>query len=251
MTLKTINSKSFTKENSKGINKPNEDFFIADDNLNIYIVADGVSRDKINGIYPNPSPSQAIAKLFVDSTHKYIADNIQQEKKYTTLLFKAMQYANIIIKDKNSTLINDFLPGTVGITALVKNNILYYSYIGDCYGMVISNNEKLIITKCQTEQITIHKKEFTSNEIRNVICNNPKHPYSYGVLNGDERALKFIETGKIDMNNISCIYLYSDGLDNAMNELSVYNLKTMKLNDIVNYDNEEDDKTIISINCFE
>lgn len=49
--------------------------------------------------------------------------------------------------------------------------------------------------RCQTEKIIQNKGEFSSIKIRNEICNNKGHHYSYGVLNADKRALDFIEYG--------------------------------------------------------
>lgn len=41
--------------------KPNEDFYLFDNERNIYILLDGVTRDCIDGAYPIPSPSLAVS----------------------------------------------------------------------------------------------------------------------------------------------------------------------------------------------
>ena len=40
-----------TKKNTKEFDKPNEDYFLVDRNNGIFIILDGVTRDKIDGIY--------------------------------------------------------------------------------------------------------------------------------------------------------------------------------------------------------
>lgn len=77
--------------NSKNINKPNEDFYLCDDDRGIYLLVDGVSRDKINGIYPNPSPSFDVSKLFVKSVYKFLLENIKENVNISDLLYSAIK----------------------------------------------------------------------------------------------------------------------------------------------------------------
>lgn len=109
-----------------------------------------------------------------------------------------------------------FAAGTVGIVAIIQNNNLYYAYIGDCYGRLVYGDKIIIFTKCQTKLINEHKKEFTSYEIREIICNNNTHPYAYGVLNGDKRAVNFINSGRINISDVNQVILTSDGLEDFL-----------------------------------
>ena len=153
--------------NKKNINKPNEDYFLCDDERGIYILVDGVSRDKINGIYPNPSPSFDVSKIFVESTHKFLVANINKKVDISHLLNIAVKKGNDEIKkyNKHKDWIDDFFPGTVGIVIILQNHKLFFAYIGDCYGLVVNKSKKLF-TKCQTKKIAEHKKEFSAYEIR-------------------------------------------------------------------------------------
>ena len=236
--------------NSKNINKPNEDFYLCDDDRGIYLLFDGVSRDKINGIYPNPSPSFDVSKLFVKSVYKFLLENINENANILDLLHNAIKKGNDEINEYNSKKewIDNFLPGTVGIIAVIRDCKLFFAYIGDCYGLVISNKgDKTIFTQCQTEKIANHKKEFSAYEIRNEICNNESHPYSYGVLNGDFRAMNFIKYDTIDILSNDKIIICSDGFSDIIKNVSGKKLYQMTIDQMTTRANESDDKTMVII----
>lgn len=240
------NSSAITIKNSKGIDKPNEDYYLCDDEKGIYILVDGVSRDKIKGVYPNPSPSFWVSKVFVQSVYNYLLNNFGGD--FLELLSEAIKKGNSEIKNYNDKTKweNDFLPGTVGIIVIIMENKLFYAYIGDCYGVII-NRDKYIFSKCQTDNIEKHKKEFTPFEIRNKICNNVEHPYSYGVLNGDLRAMKFVNYGEIDICTEDKIFLFSDGFSDVVKSFSGEDIYKMEIGQLVKYSTGCDDKTMIII----
>lgn len=240
------NSSAITIKNCKDINKPNEDYYLSDDKNGIYILVDGVSRDKKEGIYPNPSPAFLVSKIFVESAYKYLLNNFNEN--IFKLLYETIKRGNEEIKNYNDKVIweNEFLPGTVGVVAIIRNNKLYYAYIGDCYGLVL-NSDKHIFSKCQTENIAKHKKEFNAFEIRNVICNNVKHPYSYGVLNGDIRAMDFVNYGEIELSESDKILLCSDGFADIVKNYSGKELYKMGIEQLIKSSKETDDKTMIRI----
>lgn len=248
-----LNRKSIaiTKVNSKNINKPNEDSYLCDDKNGIYILVDGVSRDKINGIYPNPSPAKEVSELFVNKVYDYFINckSLSLLSSPCRLLYEMVYFGNNEIKKYNNEKIwmENFLPGTVGIIAIVRTNILYYAYIGDCYGFIINNdNHKVLFTECQTEKIHFFKGRFDRQTIRNEICNNKKSPYSYGVLNGDDRALDFLRIGIKELHDNDKIILCSDGFEDIVinNSLELYN---MQIDDIVEKSDCDDDKTMIIV----
>ncbi|MCM1498333.1 MAG: hypothetical protein NC124_07670 [Clostridium sp.] len=241
-------SSSKSIENKKNINKPNEDYFLCDDERGIYILVDGVSRDKVNGIYPNPSPSFDVSKLFVESTHKFLSTNIGKNISILDLLYDAIKKGNDEIRkyNKQKEWIDDFLPGTVGIVAIILDYKLFFAYIGDCYGLVL-NESKKIFTKRQTEKIADHKSEFSAYEIRNKICNNKSHPYSYGVLNGDFKAMDFVKYDKIDIQSGDKIFLCSDGFSDIVENLSSKELYKITIDQMIEKSNTSDDKTVVVI----
>lgn len=192
------------------VDKPNEDVYVMDEGNHIYIVADGVTRDRLDGKYPNPSPAQYISQLFVRETYQYLHDNLLHDNLYE-LLEQAITYSNNIIQSENKDY-TEFAPSTVAIVAIVRSNLLYYAHLGDCSIWLLGEKFKRI-TNPQTEIIHEHAQEFTLAQIRDEIANNPNHPYAYGVLNGDEQALLFVEYHQLELVSGMNILIASDGFD--------------------------------------
>lgn len=123
-------------------------------------------------------------------------------------------------------------------------------HIGDYSGRVITGHEVKLFTICQTSNITKYRKEYTAYEIRNVICNNIKHPCGYGVLNGDEGAMAFIQTGSINIGSIDQVILSSDEMEDYLLQMPVNVIRekdaqwlldnAMKFNDKL-----QDDRSVI------
>lgn len=238
-------SESVTYRNNRWADKPNEDYFICDDIRQFYILVDGVSRDKIGGIYPNPSPAREVSEIFVNVVYEYL-------KRYPIHLsmMEAVRLGNEEIAKYNSKVKwkNDFLPGTVGIVAIIEEEVMHYCYIGDCYGLKISEaGEKTFFTECQTQMVAKYGKQYTAQEIRNEICNNKAHSCSYGVLNGDIRAMDFVVSGMTEIESGEKILLCSDGFDDLIKNYSATDLYEMPLTEMKNRSENRDDKTMIVI----
>ena len=59
--------KGATAKNTRYADKPNEDLFFFDEATGFAMILDGVSRDRENGIYPNPSPACRADNAFADA----------------------------------------------------------------------------------------------------------------------------------------------------------------------------------------
>lgn len=238
--------------NTKLFDKPNEDYIIFDDENKVYILADGVSRDKTKSGYPNPSPAKEVAELFSKSVYQHLL-NSKEEDGYERVK-NAFVFGNEAVRKYNKNYSGDFLPGTVGVVGLIESEWLYYGYIGDCYGRVLENEKVTVFTKCQTEKMEKHKKEFSLYEIRNNICNNKKHPYSYGVINGKKEAMDFVEMGKVNLRSIEKIILSSDGLEPYLSSLEPADFVDIDSNSClmksIDAMQKEDDKSIIVITKY-
>jgi serine/threonine protein phosphatase PrpC len=238
-----------TEKNTKSSDKPNEDSFLADCDNGIFIIVDGVSRDRKNGTYPNPSPALQVSELFIESSYNYLRDNSDKMGDYLQLIKNAFSVGNQAVCNFNLAYSGNFYPGTVGIIVIIKDDEMYYGYIGDCCGILLAGEEKEKFTECQTELIHAHIKEFTASQVRNEICNNAKHPYSYGVLDGREGALDFVVTGKLILTKYDELLLYTDGLEQIIEKINGNDILHMTVDDIFNYENNEntDDKTLIVV----
>lgn len=241
-----------TEKNTKFSDKPNEDRLLVDCENGIFIIVDGVSRDLENGLYPNPSPSLQVSKIFIKHAYNYLTSNLKKTNDYLQLINKAFLVGNEAIHDFNQSYAGDFLPGTVGIIVIIKDNNVYYGYIGDCFGALITGGNKKIFTRCQTKMIHAHMKEYSAFQIRNEICNHLRHPYAYGVLDGRKGALDFIVTGNFILHENDRLLLFTDGLAEIVDELDNNQLLQMSADKIFNYKNDKntDDKTLIIVRLF-
>ncbi len=213
---------AFTKHNLR-FRRPEEDSFDYDLNGKkiIVAVADGITRDSVNGKYPNPSPAKIAADLFVKS---FIS-----EAKRKNSIEKSIKNSNNKIAKLNSSLKVDYLANDywacVGVGGVITNSKLEYGFIADCGVCVFSENGKL---KFRTpnegpnsrgsidEDIRKkYKTSFTEEKGRKIIRskyrNNIDEKLSYGAFTGEKSALGFLRTGDFDLSKGDYIVFYSDG----------------------------------------
>lgn len=243
-------SSCYTLKNNVFEDKPNEDAFFADDNKNIYAVFDGVSRDRKNQVYPNPSPAKKITLII----SKYIYRKMMSVGELTDLkLNKIIRKANRIACIYNVlhyTSVGKFKAGTVGVICYIKGNILNYVYIGDCSAYVVSKTGFLKITKKQTDNLLVNKGKYNKDEIRFNICNNIQHPCGYGVINGSSKAMDFLIFGKIELKEDDVIFLSSDGCDNVFHETNINDLNSKSAKELIEafcMGKMQDDRTLVSV----
>lgn len=242
-------------KNNKDYFKPNEDLFFVDEHNKLFMVLDGVSRDIVNGNYPKPSPAAQVTKIMADTVHEYLIDNYKQLQVNTTLVLQeAIKMGNLAVESFNKKLNHSFLAGTVAVLVYVQQKRLFYCYIGDCVAAIIRHKNFLSFTKQQTKLIRLHKSKFTKEQIRNDICNNSRHKYCYGVLNGQESALQLLKFGHIDLQDNDTIILATDGLEKILNSNYITQLQSLSCRELIHLVTEleekynfTDDKTIIKI----
>lgn len=242
-------SQNATYRNNYFPDKPNEDIIIADDKKGIYILLDGVSVDRENGIYPNPSPALLASEIFSQSVYNTLASYDYKDTNLSSIIEASIKIANKELNIFNQKNKFPFKAGTVGIIAMTYNDTFYYSYIGDCFGRIISKNNVQIFTEEQTYLVRIHKKELTTKDIRFLICNNIKHPYGYGVFDGSLGALDFIRSGNIVISHNETIILSSDGYEPYLKNIQYpipTNILTCAKN-ILDKNEKVDDRSIIII----
>lgn len=241
------NCEIFTQKNTKSDDKPNEDLAIFDRERGIGIILDGVSRDRENGIYPNPSPAQIATRLFADSILKSnIFDSTYGIQKIQKMIYEG----NARIRKYNNDLQNRFPAGTVGIVFMIDDNKLHYGYIGDCYASFIREGMMRIFTECQTSMVAKYKKRYSSDEIRFNICNNIGHPCGYGVWDGNDSAMNFVKYGTISLMKDDVLLVYTDGLVEEVESKKIVELEQKPLRDLFDEISKinSDDRTCMRIN---
>lgn len=200
-----------TRRNTHYADKPNEDFFWFDEAQGAALVLDGVTRNREHDSYPNPSPSRVVTEVFAQAASAVLTTpgkECPQEK-----LLAAVKAGNAAVARANEGFPSDFLPGTVGVLILVEGSSLYYAYIGDSNGIVLSRSKAAAFTVPQTKAVHEHRGEFTAHEIRTHICNNAQHPCGYGVWTGQDGAMDFLRTGTISLESGDRVLLCTDGIN--------------------------------------
>lgn len=239
----------FTEKNTKAEDKPNEDLAIFDASIEIGMVLDGVSRDRENGLYPDPSPAEVASRLFAETV-------LRTAKTCPSSGIEKLQQivcsGNHELSDYNDILQHRFPAGTVGLVFTLERDRFHYAYIGDCYAAVIRNGMMRIFTECQTSMVTKYKKQFTSDEIRFEICNHISHPCGYGVWDGNDEAMDFVKYGTIQLKSGDTLLIYSDGMVDEIETKDVHDLQNETLASMISpkvYSNG-DDRTCMRISVL-
>lgn len=244
--MEKINHEIITIRNTKSVEKPNEDFVYFDKEKKFGMILDGVSRDKENGIYPNPSPAKIATEIFADVVNKWL---VKSKNISLSVIKEAVQRGNGAVRNYNDKLRHDFPAGTVGIVFGINDNYLVYGYLGDCNGAIVRGNDFGIFTVKQTNEVVKHKHKYTSKQIRYDICNHIAHPCGYGVWDGNPSALDFVQYGEIKLQQGDIVLFYSDGMEKDIDVIIEEGLikKTIsKILPVVTSEGE-DDKSCLKI----
>jgi len=216
-----------------------EDSFNVSKKYPIFAVADGVTlwERNIDGLYPNPSGAKQVADAFCEKSIERVERNYQDFNIESVK--EVFVYANRAIKEINDKAgriketINfydfDYFH-TTAVLAAIKDNKLFYGRVHDCWILVIDKNggiksnlidpsdmerSKLAKSKHPQNFNSLNEKEITiyvHKYDRNRILENGE-PCGYGVLTGEETALRYLDTGLIDLEQGDTILIYTDGFE--------------------------------------
>lgn len=238
--------------------KPNEDFIFTDKDNGIFVLLDGITR--VHCEYeknPYESAASTINKLFFDKLYSFLIENITASDK-KKLLLDAITIANkeILPYREQKTLAEwEFYPATLGIIAVLDGNTLHYACAGDCIGVIIRNNSKIVFGR-QLSLEALSKMNISKKERYSQYCNHPENDLSYGVFNGDDVMSQIVEYSYIDVHSKDVLILASDGLADFVkyeksDKLTLLSTEEMLVEsekyDIPPYASYADDKAIIKI----
>ena len=257
MLINKIVARSETRRNNQDYYKPNEDYLIVDNGNRIYMICDGVTRNLIDGRYPDPSPSYLAAKVFAESVHRNILLNLYFNNPFQNLT-DAIIYGNSRIAELNSERIKarqKILPGTVGVVAQIIRDKMHCIYLGDCSVWRFRNNKVERITNSQTQKIKQQSNPLASFITREDFYNNPKNPFGYGVFTGEEESLYFLEKTITDIQKGDVLMLTTDGMDLIFQSDNLIRLRDHDPTSLIDYAEKleldrcctSDDKSIITL----
>lgn len=257
-----IRSIAATSRNKRDFYKPNEDFYINDEENKIFIVVDGVTRNHEEYAVGKGSAAEKVSRIFADDVYKNLLKKVSpdlSDNEILDVMFECIKDGNLKIKEYNDLKnISEwkFYPATVGIVSIILNDKLYYAYVGDCLGFLFRNNSRLLFAEQQTKHLNFYKKQMTKEERYNGNCNNADSKLAFGLFNGEETAIDMVRRSYIDLNVGDTIVLASDGLENYFflekpeNIIGLNKEEIMKRSEIYDtnpYSPYADDKTFIMI----
>ena len=230
------------------INPIAEDYFAIQDSA--FCVADGVTRDSINGTpvpypknkeeaqkwvstYPNPSGAAEAAKICSETFVKEISMQKEiDEQTISNVIKKVNKKIWTINEGRKIDYLAEDLYCCVAVGGIIVKNILYCFSIGDCH---ITALDKEFNTKFTTinnhrqfedylEDVYCKENNYDWNNpqdrimVRRDYRNRPNKKYqgkeiSFGVLSGEKEAEHYIDIYKVNLNDIKYICAYSDGCE--------------------------------------
>lgn len=225
-----------------------EDYFVVKDN--IFCVADGVTRDSVNGevipypknkeeveywvrVYPNPSGAYEAARICADSFVKYVSECKDEINENTIMEIAKKTNQDIweINKDRQIDYVKDDLFCCVAVGGKIVDNTLYCFSIGDCHITLLDENfgtkfttinnhkqfENYLDMYCKENEFDWSNPKYRIM-VRRDYRNKPEVKYndkevSFGVLSGEKEAEHYIDTYKVDLTDVKYICAYSDGCE--------------------------------------
>ena len=225
--MTVINGLIVESEEHKKKNYPREDAFLFNADKKILAIADGVTRESY--VSGKESPAKIAADLFCNN-FVYYWDSLKVKEKN---VLDAFEYANKSIHVWNNKEIPnpDYttvdLAGCVASGAVIINDICFWGFICDC-GIVLVNKDGEILFKTKDEGPTVHEKYIWKDKklqgltwrdaesrkiIRTQFRNNPSEEHSFGVLTGENLAMKYVRTAKTLLMKGDVVIVYTDGLE--------------------------------------
>lgn len=210
---------------------PPEDSLKRSNKFLIFSVADGATLEPKKGKkYPNPSSAYITADKLVKTLVKegeknYYTFNTSSVKKLFQLGNKEVKKINRKYKRlKNKINYLDFdLFACTSALAVIKDRKLYWATIADSFVAIFNKNGKEKFISPDGWRFMQYPKNFEflawqeqriyiRKNLRNGFKNNKK--IGYGVITGEEKAIKYLDYGKEKLKEGDIIFIGTDGYEN-------------------------------------
>jgi serine/threonine protein phosphatase PrpC len=230
-----------TVRNTHSAFKPNEDYFVADDQKAIYIVADGITTTpKTDADYPNPSGGQLTSRLFCETVYQFLLaqPDITRDSVYQSLLraneaIFALNQAHG--RYERANFVDEDYYGTVATVAVVIAGCCVIYHVGDTLVLWQNGTSLERITESQTQGVAAYKWKI--NAIRRMISReltvairrdfrNHLHArgmdgeaVGYGVFTGEPGVVDFIRSYERPIPPGTTFLMTSDGFEPLVSQL--------------------------------
>ena len=216
----------------------NEDRYLVNKDLNVFMVADGMGGH-VGGEYASSLAVEIVEEIFSDmadnSEASFFEKNNIGEEDYNSQLKHAIKRASTEIynkAEKDSTLKG---MGTTSVVLLVRNNRVFIANVGDSRGYLVRNGEIFQLTEDHSlvgEQLragVISERAAKGHKLKNIITRSV----------GFQKDVEIDVTVKVPQEGDKYL-LCSDGLTNMVEDKEI--LEVIEENDL-----EEAGKVLIDL----
>ena len=207
---------------------PREDALAWDDDIRVFVAADGVTRDwdairQGDASYPDPSPATAAADLVAETAlRNALRDGPHSGCLVTTTPDVRAMNERLGLWGNCDYLERDFA-GAVAAMAVVDGNALFVTWIGDCGVAVIRDGRLVYLTRDQLDSVTAYLKENPAPfddarrvYIRRDLRNKPNFcpdgsDVTYGVITGEAQAILYFESDVFELEPGDVVATHTDG----------------------------------------
>ena len=217
MSRRSINLNSGKKTDRGRIRENNEDSYYADDNLGLYIIADGMGGQNAGEVASQTAVESLSRKLSEKLEAIYCPGQGLQEAEIENIIRTNLLQVNKKIRELTSTDSDLAEMGTTAVLAICFKDIYYISNVGDSRAYLWNTNHEL---KRLTEDHTMENK---------------MKKMGYGEMEFDPRykhiltrwlGSPMIQADSIDIRKESwhqndCLLLCSDGLTNMLTDTEI------------------------------
>lgn len=250
--------RSAVRKNNKE-KKPLEDFLICDAENGIFIVTDGVSQaaedyEQISG----KSDAGMAAEISACAVHEALLGANDPQKSLVDGVCTAIER----VAEYNRTAKATFPPATCLVAGCIRNDRLYFAYMGDSVIFLLRGSAKIQLAEQQTAALGLYRRssgeQWSKRDCYDRITNNIHNPLGYGVILGDMRAMDFLRIASIALEPGDRVIISSDGLDRYLlytpaEQIRLLSPEEMILHsahyDEAPYASYADDKSIIVIDA--
>lgn len=224
--------------------KPNEDVALADDDLAMYFVTDGVSSTRMDGRYPEPSPgllaAQAFSAAFAATFQRASKDSIpslETLKDAVTAGNEAVAIINATRKPHVDYIGIDMACCVATMACVLEGRILL-AHLGDGAAYIVRSNTLFRATSDHMAHCRSHFKrdqgEADSEYFRRIrnhyrndrVVSLRAVPVGYGVFDGDIRAMDFVDYLSVALRPSDRVILMTDGFSAARSTVERVLLET-------------------------
>ncbi|MGA9111154.1 MAG: protein phosphatase 2C domain-containing protein [Smithella sp.] len=201
------------------IRENNEDFLLADDDLGIYLLVDGMGGH---------NAGEVASELAVKTAHTFLMKRLlsSKDKNIPEILSKAMKAAHEKIKKKATTDLSMKGMGTTLIEVIIQDNKAFICHVGDSRAYYFHNTLHQL-----TKDHTMGNRLLEDNIPRECIPENQWNILTQAPGVGDPPVLDFQQ---MDVLSGDIIMLCSDGLTDMLTDEEIETIIKREQLNIVN-----------------